>query len=680
MSESLQHAQNYCVICLQTNVTISRLDQDRNLEVLNARDNPGAQAMNASKHETSGRAASSFLIESGQLPQYFMSMLSDVDRARRYHEALASCLAEWRRKHAGDPVVLDLGVGTGLLTYLVLSLDARARVLAVDTNRSALALASSLIAREHPEFLDRVSFLQTQPGKVPAEAVGAVDILVSEILGTCTVSEFAHTYVGLYMRHALKDPSDPYVIPRCTVQYISTYEFFDMPPSMRHALDVATQRAASVGLYCPTGDGGLGVLLDTYESQKVAFRAVRREDYGVCPMTACASSAVHVLAQTVSPSARPLPPQGEDVYVAVSLAEAQKNELRHEKRRAENGALTILEWEALLWGDVWLRNTVEGYQTMRQDGDAISALSRNSAWGFFVAPHTTDLSTRFAASSGTFTVRYRSPRSSNPLSTFELTGPYMDRGANVATNDASSSINLEWVCHIADEDMAARLAKITREAVANAVDPVDKIVVWNDPACGMTAIAICDALADLRVCVECVYSAATDSFAVATRVCGPYGLAVKVAVNRSSRRGEPFVPDATTMFVAPSRLFSAERDGLERYSEARVIPSHKTSNARCRTRITLPTAMMAHGLDVSGGPAISAAASCTWIPVRASPLLAFTEVSEGGLEIEVNEPARSDLPTATLENIRCIAERHDWRSCYARVLAAGTTAFRCTSN
>ena len=635
--------------------------------------------MIVSGNRTTRRAASSFLIESGQLPQYFMSMLSDVDRARRYHEALASCLEEWRRKHAGDPVVLDLGVGTGLLTYLVLSIDARARVLAVDTNRSALTLASSLIAREHPEFLNRVRFVQTSSGKVPAEAVGAVDILVSEILGTCTVSEFAHTYVGLYMRRALKDPSDPYVIPRCTVQYISTYEFFDMPPSMRYALDVATQRAASVGLYCPTGDGGLGVLLDTYESQKMAFRVVRREDYDVCPMTACASGVVHVLAQNGSPGAHPLPPQDEGMYVAVSLAEAQKNELRHDERRAKNGALTILEWEAMLWNDVWLCNTMECYQTMRRDGDAISAMSRNSAWGFFVAPHTTDFSTRFAASSGTFTIKYSSPRSFNPFSTFELTGPYIDRGANVATNDASSSINLGWVCHIADEDMAARLAKITRKAVTNAVDPIDKIVVWNDPACGMTAIAICHALADLRVRVECVYSAAADSFAVATRVCKPYGLMVKVAVNRSSRRGEPFAPDATTMFVAPNRLFSAERDGLERHSEVRVIPSHKISNARRRTRITLPIAMMSHGLDVSGSAAISAAASCTWIPVRASPFLAFIEVSEVGLQIEVNEPTLSDLPTATLENIRRIAEQHDWRSCYARVLAAGTNTFRCTS-
>jgi hypothetical protein len=635
--------------------------------------------MKGSKTYT-GRAAPPFLIKSGQLPQYFMSMLSDVDRARRYHEALASCLSEWRRKHAGDPVVLDLGVGTGLLTYLVLSLDTRARVLAVDTNRSALALASSLIAREHPELLDRVSFLQAHAGKVPAEAVGAVDILVSEILGTCTVSEFAHTYVGLYMRHALKDPSDPYVIPRCTVQYISTYEFFDMPPSMRHALDIATQKAASVGLYCPTGDGGLGVLLDAYESQKVAFRVVRREDYGACPMTARSSSVVHVLAQNGTFKARPAPSQNETgVYVAVSLPEAQKNELRHEERRAKNGALTILEWEALLWDDVWLCNTIEGYQAMRQGRDAISALSRNSAWGFFVAPHTTDLSTRFIASSGTFTIKYSSPRSFNPFSTFELTGPYMDRCANAAANDASSSINLEWVSHVADDDMAARFARITREAVSNAVDRVKKIVVWNDPACGLTAIAICDAVADLHVRVECMYSAVADSFAVAKRVCGPYGLAVKVAVNRSSRRGEAFVPDATTVFVSPNRLFSAESDGLERYSEARVIPSHKTSNARRRTRIAFPTAMMAHGLDVSGSPAISAAANCTWIPVRATPLLAFTKVDSFSPEIEVNEPAPSDLPTATLENIRRLAERHDWRSCYARVLAAGTNAFRRAS-
>ena len=67
------------------------------------------------------------------------------------------------------------------------------------------------------------------------------------------------------------------------------------PQSMQWALRRATQRAASVGLYCPTGDGGLGILLDAYASQKKMFREMRVEYYGVNPMQSRSSSEVFVL-------------------------------------------------------------------------------------------------------------------------------------------------------------------------------------------------------------------------------------------------------------------------------------------------------------------------------------------------------------------------------------------------
>lgn len=626
--------------------------------------------------------SSSFLVEGGGVPHYFSSMLSDTDRARRYHDALAACLTEWRSKHTGDPTVLDLGVGTGLLSYLVLSLDSRARVLAVDTNRSALDLASKLIGQAHPHFLDRVTFVQTSPGEVPAVAISSVDILVSEILGTLTVSEFAHVYIGLYMKKALRDPSDPYVVPRCTIQYISIHEFPDMPPRMRCAIDTATKRAASVGLYCPTGEGGLGVLLDAYQSRKVAFRVARREDYSVCPMKSNGSSVVHVLAQDEpTPGGESLKPEGRKYeagrYEAVSLACAQRHELRHIQGRDENGALTVLEWEAILWGEIRLSNTLQGYRELRQGGDAISPLSRNSAWGFFVAPHTVDLSTRLALSTGTLAINYRSPISTRPSATVELSGPYIDTEANSTTEDASASIHLEWVRHVADEDMSVQLAKLTRAAVAKADVAIDRIVVWNDPVGGGTALAIRRILATKAVAVECVYTSSADVWAVARRVCRPHGIPVSVAVNRSSRRGEPFEATTTTLFVAPSRLFRAEKDDLDRFSEARVIPSLPIQRAQRRYRVALPAATMLHGLDVSGSIPLCAMNHDTWSPVRASPFLAFVHKSEEGLQIRVKEPVNVELPTTTLTNLRYIAERRDWPSLYARLVSAGDNAFRC---
>ena len=221
-----------------------------------------------------------FLSRQGGLPAYFASMLTDADRARQYRRALRACLDEWKAKHPGQtPVVLDLGVGTGLLTYLALEADARLRVIAVDTNKNTLALARGLLRRHDPALLRRVTFVQTYPGIVPALAIRAVDIIVSEILGTFTTSELAHAFVHQYMLDALRDPSDPYVIPRQTTQYMALHEFPNMPTTIRAAIHVATQRAANVGLYCPTCDAGLGILLDAYESRVVAFREMRIESY-----------------------------------------------------------------------------------------------------------------------------------------------------------------------------------------------------------------------------------------------------------------------------------------------------------------------------------------------------------------------------------------------------------------
>lgn len=628
--------------------------------------------------KTLRRAVSSFLLESGGLPQYFASMLSDVDRARKYHDALVACLAEWRCKHVGDPLVLDLGTGTGLLTYLVLSIDPRARVLAVDTNRSALDLASQLIAKENPEYMHRVTFLQASANEVPSQAVGAVDILVSEILGTFTTSELAHTFVDLYMRHALKDRSAPYVVPQTTVQYLAIHKFIDMPSSMWYALDAATQTAASVGLYCPTGNGGLGVLLDAYPSQRVAYRVVRCEQYDTCPMQASAPKTVNMLAESVhAPSNRKSTPSSQ--YVSASLSEAQLRETSQCKNGSRDRCLSVLEWEACLWGDVRLCNTLEGYRDLRRRGDILSVMSRNSAWGFFVAPYTTDLSTRFSPNTGSFVVRYRSPFSPQPSGTFELFGPFMDHDSHDDADDASSSISIQWVRHVADADMSARLANLACKSIADSNGAFTRIVVWNDPACGETAVATRRALnGSSPVRVECVYSAGSAPFSVARRVCASHEIPVSLAVNRCTRRGEPLVSDSTTMFIAPMRLVCAERDGLEAQLEAHIMPTLKKDLRKSFISVAFPSAMQTFGLDVVGSAAICTASSLAPVHICETPFFAFLEEcrSKSSIQMVIEESELpQQFPTASLENIWRLAAVRDWQSLYARILAARECMF-----
>ena len=50
----------------------------------------------------------------GKVPDYFFNMLCDVDRACKYRDGIAQCLREFRATEGRWPVVLDLGVGTGL--------------------------------------------------------------------------------------------------------------------------------------------------------------------------------------------------------------------------------------------------------------------------------------------------------------------------------------------------------------------------------------------------------------------------------------------------------------------------------------------------------------------------------------------------------------------------------------
>ena len=196
----------------------------------------------------------------------------------------------------------------------------------------------------------------------------------------------ARAFVHQYMLDALRDPSDPYVIPRQTTQYMALHEFPNMPTTIRAAIHVATQRAANVGLYCPTCDAGLGILLDAYESRVVAFREMRIESYHLAGGMQARASRDVAVAETAGATRGARRTLHGRAYSRMSSAEAMRFEESQRQARRDHNALTILEWDAELWTGVWLRNTLDGYREMRAHGDCISPIARNSAWGVFVAP------------------------------------------------------------------------------------------------------------------------------------------------------------------------------------------------------------------------------------------------------------------------------------------------------
>ena len=60
------------------------------------------------------------------LSKYFMCMLDDEDRNSKYRAGIAACFAEFAAENGGEmPTVLDIGVGTGMLSALCLEAGAK---------------------------------------------------------------------------------------------------------------------------------------------------------------------------------------------------------------------------------------------------------------------------------------------------------------------------------------------------------------------------------------------------------------------------------------------------------------------------------------------------------------------------------------------------------------------------
>ena len=74
------------------------------------------------------------------LPKYFASMLDDAGRNVAYDEAIGKCIAEFKRVEGYAPTVLDVGVGTGMLSAQCVRHGA-AHVTSVDVNATMVQLA-----------------------------------------------------------------------------------------------------------------------------------------------------------------------------------------------------------------------------------------------------------------------------------------------------------------------------------------------------------------------------------------------------------------------------------------------------------------------------------------------------------------------------------------------------------
>lgn len=299
----------------------------------------------------------SHLITKGGFAAYFPSMLSDQPRAASYDAAIGAAVREFIRTEGGRaPVVVDVGCGTGLLTWLALHHGAH-RVYAADTNPAVLKLAKTALERTFGKkrVKQTVVFVIAEKDAV-SEKIPKVDMIVSEILGTLVNSEMAMKYVNLYMEKRLNTFGPRvYVVPRCATQTLALHAFHGTSPALRVAVEAAVDAAWRLRTWAPTNENGLSVLLHAFPSTVLASAAVYSESYETAPPTKASMKI-------------PVPmPRGDDT------SEADLH-------------LTVFEWEVELWTGVTpLRNTLAELRAIAST-DPSSAIARDSAWGFVVVP------------------------------------------------------------------------------------------------------------------------------------------------------------------------------------------------------------------------------------------------------------------------------------------------------
>jgi protein arginine N-methyltransferase 1 len=168
---------------------------------------------------------------------YHAELLADTDRVDRYREAIFEVV------EPGD-VVLDIGAGTGLLSFFACQAGA-ARVHAIEMGR-VVALARELCARngfaDRIVFHDRLSYLVDLPERA--------DVLVTETLWNFGLGEGVVGFLEDARRRLLK-PGARIVPERVSmvavpIQSDRHYAHIAERPADRHGLDLGAVRAAAL--------------------------------------------------------------------------------------------------------------------------------------------------------------------------------------------------------------------------------------------------------------------------------------------------------------------------------------------------------------------------------------------------------------------------------------------------
>lgn len=278
------------------------------------------------------------------LPSYFAPMLlCDRDRLKRYGEAIATAIADFRTKNGRAPDVLDLGCGTGVLGLKAWRAGARS-VTSADLNPECIRRTKETIAASGAP----ANWVALRSEALPAEM--RFDMIVFEMLGTLSFGEDGLACLEEH-RSRLRTQGilgGPYVVPRTVSQTVGAYH---------------RERGEEDDWLWPC-------LLDRLEQHDTWIGTN--------------SINLHPACLGLEPEA---PPQL--VYAANYVAGTEECFTASFPASSSGPSsppsaprLLVAEWTAELWAGVRLENTLRAY---REDLAFGNALGRECAWGFAIA-------------------------------------------------------------------------------------------------------------------------------------------------------------------------------------------------------------------------------------------------------------------------------------------------------
>ena len=653
------------------------------------------------KRPRTARGRTDGLPDRGKL-SYFPEMLTDVARGAAYCAAIEARLDDFYDEHGRIPRVVDIGVGTGLLTYLVLRKVAewlangrvqkaelpKTIVQAVDVNTTHLEEAARNIhdcPELNPDVARRVAFLRVMKKKngsyenYPSE-LEDFDMAVSELLGSFTTSENALGILEGYFNSG-KMAETGYVVPSRTVQHVSVYTLSGLPAPARRALERALEQTTRAGRSLPTDK--LGVPLHALEGLRLHAKLdMLVEDFGGHAPTRLLARARHSGQLHAAELKR-----------AIDAAQAD----------AGDDALCFLslEWMAQLAPErgsrpaVWLENGLDGYRQLHHGGDELSAMARNGAWGVFGMHKTVANPVQGA---DYLWIR----ENATPI------GTTIGLGVCTEPIDREDDVDYAYAVPMAfDGDFCTRLVDVSMAALTTAAGEVRRVVVWNDPTSGALPTLLRRRLGEARLEVD-VTCYSTDP--TSAEACAHFGI-TSFRVGRPTRRsGETNCVDKIptlegALLLAPADLLpnGTRRVAFENYVDGAapticIPPAPVALSATPEAYDVLPVpSMCSHGGASFGALRdfyLDDVHSARILPLHAyAPIALFLRADSASadaagvrIRVLVHEavlPKSSAVdaplptpPTATFAELQRLAATKQWTSLAARIHAVPGLSFR----